>query len=91
MITMTEGFLLGVICACSLLAGIFFLKFWRRTRDSLFLAFGVAFLVEGINRAFILDLANPSRAHPLTYIVRLLASLIILAGILHKNYRSARP
>lgn len=90
MITSTETFLLGVICTCSVLAGLFFLKFWRRTRDSLFLAFGIAFLVEGINRAFILDLPNPNQAHPLTYIVRLLASLIILAGILHKNYRSAR-
>ena len=90
MISMTEGFLLGVICTCSVLAGIFFLKFWRRTGDTLFLAFGVAFLVEGANRAVLLDLPDPSQAHPLTYIVRLLASLIILAGILHKNYRSAR-
>ena len=90
MITMTEGFLLGVISTCSVLAGIFFLKFWRRTRDTLFLAFGIAFLVEGINRAVLLDLADPSNARSLTYIVRLLASLIILAGILHKNYRSAR-
>jgi hypothetical protein len=90
MISMTEGFLLGVICTCSVLAGIFFLKFWRRTRDTLFLAFGIAFLVEGANRAFLLELSNPKQAQPLTYIVRLLASLIILAGILHKNYRSAR-
>jgi hypothetical protein len=85
-----EGFLLGIISTCSVLAGIFFLKFWRRTRDTLFLAFGVAFLVEGVNRAFILDMPDPTQGHPLTFVVRLLASLIILAGILHKNYRSAR-
>jgi uncharacterized membrane protein HdeD (DUF308 family) len=90
MITLTEGFLLGVISTCSVLAGIFFLKFWRRTRDSLFLAFGIAFLVEGVNRAIILDPSHPSQGHPVTYLVRLLASLIILAGILHKNYRTSR-
>ena len=87
---MIENFLLGVICTCSVLAGIFFLKFWRHTRDTLFLAFGIAFLVEGINRAFILDLPDPHQAHPITYVVRLLAALIILVGILHKNYRSSR-
>jgi hypothetical protein len=90
MITPTENFLLGVICTCSVLAGLFFLKFWRRTHDTLFLAFGIAFLVEGINRAVVIDLPEPNVGHPLTYIVRLLAALIILAGILHKNYRSAR-
>ena len=90
MIAMVESFLLGVICTCSLLAGIFFLKFWRRTRDTLFLAFGIAFLVEGVNRAVVVDLPDPGTGHPLTYVVRLLASLIILAGILHKNYRSTR-
>lgn len=90
MITLTEGFLLGIISTCSVLAGLFFLKFWRRTRDGLFLAFGIAFLVEGINRAVILDLPEPSVGSPITYVVRLLASLIILAGILHKNYLSAR-
>ena len=90
MITRTESFLLGVIFTCSVIAGVFFLKFWRRTGDSLFLAFGIAFLVEGINRAFILELQNPNQAHPLTFVVRLLAALIILAGILHKNYSSSR-
>ena len=90
MITRTEIFLLGVISTCSLLAALFFFKFWRRTGDSLFLAFGIAFLVEGINRAFIIDLPNPNQGHPLTFVVRLLAALIILVGILHKNYRSSR-
>ncbi len=42
-----EAFLLGVIATSSLTAGVFFLKFWRKTRDSLFLAFGLAFFVEG--------------------------------------------
>jgi hypothetical protein len=90
MITLTEGFLVGVISTCSVLAGLFFLKFWRRTRDPLFFAFGIAFLVEGINRAVVVDLPEPNQGHPLTYVVRLLASLIILGGILNKNRSPAK-
>lgn len=85
-----EGFLLGVISACSLLAGMFFLKFWRRTRDFLFLAFGMAFVIEGVNRAAVMMLPRPNEGHPLIYGVRLCVSLLILAAILKKNYGGAR-
>ena len=47
---MLEGFLLGVIVTASLTAGAFFLRFWRQTRDTLFLAFAAAFFIEGVNR-----------------------------------------
>lgn len=85
-----EAFLLGVIAITSLTAGLFFLKFWRRTHDSLFLAFSVAFFIEGINRVATLNAAHPNEASPWIYTVRLLAFLIILGGILHKNYGSQR-
>jgi len=81
-----EGFLLGVISTASLTVGLFFLKFWRRTRDPFFLAFAASFLVEAANRAFILFLANPSEASPWTYVVRLLSFLLILAAIFRKNF-----
>jgi uncharacterized membrane protein HdeD (DUF308 family) len=81
-----EAFLLGVIAASSITAAVFFLKFWKRTHDSLFLAFGVAFLIEGVNRIAVLEVERPNEGSPWTYVVRLIAFLIILAGILHKNY-----
>jgi len=80
--------LLGVIAASSITAAVFFLKFWKRTHDSLFLAFGVAFLIEGVNRIAVLGVERPNEGSPWTYVVRLIAFLIILAGILHKNYGS---
>jgi hypothetical protein len=46
-----EGFLIGLIATASVAAGLFFLRFWRDSRDSLFLAFGLAFVIEGVNRA----------------------------------------
>lgn len=83
---MVEGFLIGVIATASFTAGLYFLKFWRQTRDSFFLAFGVSFLLEGINRIGVLFLRTPSAGNPWIYLVRLVAFLLILAAILRKNY-----
>jgi uncharacterized membrane protein HdeD (DUF308 family) len=85
---MITGFLLGVIATSSLIAGMFFLKFWRRTHDVLFLAFGAAFLIEGFNRVTLLFTAHPNEASPWFYLVRLFSFLLILGGILKKNYGS---
>lgn len=82
---MLEGFLLGIIVTASLTASLFFLKFWRSTRDGLFLAFALAFAIEGINRIGFLLVAAPNEGSPTIYIVRLLAFLLILAAILRKN------
>jgi hypothetical protein len=82
---MIEGFLLGVIFTLSLVAALFFFKFWRQTRDGLFLAFALAFLIEGLNRARFLALDSPSEGHPNIYLVRLLAFLLIVAAIVWKN------
>ena len=47
---MIHGFLLGVIVTGSVLAALYFFKFWRRTRDFLFLAFAIFFVIEGLAR-----------------------------------------
>jgi hypothetical protein len=82
---MIEGFLLGIIVACTLAAATFFLKFWRRTRDPLFLAFGVAFLIEAVNRCFVLFIDKPYEGSPWIYLIRLASYVVILVGIIHKN------
>lgn len=83
---MIEGFLLGVIATASITAGAFFLKFWRNTGDSFFLAFGASFVIEGVNRAAVLLEEKPSEGSPWTYLIRLLSLLLILGAILRKNY-----
>jgi uncharacterized membrane protein HdeD (DUF308 family) len=84
---MINGFLLGIIATTSFTAGIFFLRFWRDTRDSLFLAFAVAFIIEALNRTAMLLLSQPNEGSPWIYIVRFFAFLLILIGILNKNRR----
>jgi hypothetical protein len=90
MSTIAEGFLIGVISACSLAAGLFFLKFWRRTRDFLFLAFGIAFLAQGANSAAVLQVPKPNEGTITIFGVRLLISVLILAAIVKKNVESRR-
>jgi len=84
---MLEGFLLGLLVCGSLVAGCYFLKFWRRTRDPLFLAFGLAFVIEGLNRSASLLLDEPARGHVVIYLVRLFCYLLILGAIVNKNRR----
>jgi hypothetical protein len=87
---MIEGFLIGVIASSSLLAGLFFLRFWRDTRDPLFLAFATAFLIESVNRCVLLLLRQPNEGAVGVYLVRCFAFLIIIAGVVNKN-RSTKP
>jgi Family of unknown function (DUF5985) len=82
---MIEGFLLGVIVVASLTAGAFFMRFWRQTHDLLFLGFGAAFIIEGLNRLAFLFLEAPNEGLPAIYMVRLFSYLLILAAIVNKN------
>jgi hypothetical protein len=82
------AFLSGAVAAGFLLAGLFFLRFWKRTRDGLFLAFAAAFVLLGLGQA-LLALANvPDEERSWLYLVRLLAFALILAAIIRKNRRS---
>ena len=80
-----DYFLLGFIAACSLLAGLYFLRFYRSTRDPLFLAFLVFFVVQGCTNAAILELSRPNLGTPMIFLIRLLSVLVVLAAILWKN------
>jgi hypothetical protein len=80
-----DYFLLGFIAACSLVAGLFFLRFYRSTRDPLFLAFLVFFVVQGCTNTAILELAQPNLGTPMIFLIRLLSVLVVLVAILWKN------
>lgn len=86
MISVFEAFMLGVVATAFLTAALFFLVYWRRSRDPLFLSFAIAFAMEAFNDASLLGSPHPNDASRWYYIVRLLSFLIILGGILKKNY-----
>jgi len=83
---MINGFLLGVIATASVMSGVFFLRFWKRTHDSFFLAFAASFIIEAFNRAAVIFSDKPNEANPWTYFIRLFSIVLILAAILRKNY-----
>jgi hypothetical protein len=85
---MTAGelnqFLLGgVVVACAV-AGLYFLRFWRRSGDRLFLIFGVAFWTLGVNW-LALAFTRQDEARTWLYVVRLFAFVLILYGVVDKN------
>ncbi|MGH7629803.1 MAG: DUF5985 family protein [Gemmatimonadales bacterium] len=83
----------GAIVMGYFVAGLFFLKYWRDTRDRLFLVFAVAFWMLGVQRALInlIDIAAEHQA--LFYLLRLAAFLLIMWAVVDKNLvrRRVRP
>jgi uncharacterized membrane protein HdeD (DUF308 family) len=80
--------LLGAIAMASLVAGLFFLRFWKDTRDRFFLFFSVSFFVEGVNRFALAMTSDPNEGRPFFYFVRFLSFLLILIAIVDKNLSS---
>ncbi len=80
-----DFFLLGFIAACSLVAGLFFLRFWRSTQDLLFIAFAVFFVVQGACNIAIVSLPHPNVGSLWVFLLRLLSVLTVLGAIVWKN------
>lgn len=80
-----DMFLLGFIAALSLIAALYFLRFWRATRDIVFLSFVLFFLVQGCIEGVDLTLPHPNLGSVWIFIARLLSILAVLAAILAKN------
>ena len=80
-------FLSGAVTLGFILCGLHFLGFWKRTRDSLFLAFACAFWLLGLNQA-ILALADiPVEERSWVYLLRLAAFVLIIVAVAGKNRR----
>jgi hypothetical protein len=87
--TIFLNFLSGAVTALFLVAGLFFLRFWKRTHDGLFLAFAWAFFLLGVGQGLLTLAVIPDEERSLLYLIRLAAFALILAAIIRKNRRSA--
>jgi hypothetical protein len=79
-------FLLGIVVGFSLVAGLFFLRFWKSTRDPLFIAFALFFVIQGFNYTALLAAEHPNEGNLLHTVVRLVAVVGLLGAILWKNF-----
>ncbi|HWF98926.1 MAG TPA: DUF5985 family protein [Steroidobacteraceae bacterium] len=85
-------FMWGVLAMASVTAALFFLRFWRQSRERLFVFFALAFagLAANWTGLAIIDHPTDEASQDYAYIVRLVAFVILLIGILDKNRRSGR-
>jgi uncharacterized membrane protein HdeD (DUF308 family) len=77
----------GAVAMASGVAALFFLRFWRQTRDGFFLYFAAAFALDAVTR-FVLSAADLSEeTEPLIYLARLVTFSLIIVAIVRKNRR----
>lgn len=79
------GFFGGALTLGYLIAAAFFLKFWRRTRDALFMTFAAAFALLALNQSVPVIFDIPREDQAPVYLLRLAAFSLIIWGILRKN------
>ena len=80
-------FLAGSTSVSLLVIALFFLRFWKQTRDRLFLFFAGSFVIqmlERIARAVTVD----NEWAPYVYLVRLSSFLLIIWAVVDKNRRT---
>ncbi|WGS23039.1 MULTISPECIES: DUF5985 family protein [unclassified Bradyrhizobium] len=81
----------GAASMASLAVALFFLKFWRRTRDTFFLIFAAAFAIDAISR-FALGMSQVSdTTEPMYLLPRLVMFGLIVAAIIGKNAERSGP
>lgn len=77
-------YLNGSLAALSWVIGLFFIRYWRLTRDRFFVFFAAAFWIMAINWSAVAAFATDETRH-FFYLFRLLAFLLILVAIVDKN------
>jgi uncharacterized membrane protein HdeD (DUF308 family) len=86
-----DKFVMGALAMALAVAGLFFLRFWKQTRDRLFLIFAVAFWLLGLTRIALALTPQSQEHHSYVYLIRLLAFVLILLAIADKNLARKTP
>ena len=80
-------FLWGALCMGSAMIGLYFLRYWKTTREPLFAWFAVAFVVMALNWLGLALIDPNSEVRHTLYLLRLAAFVLIIVGIIGKNRR----
>jgi Family of unknown function (DUF5985) len=86
---MASSFMSGMIAMGLFTAGLFFLRFWRRTGDGLFIAFGLAFCLLSLNYVLLEATGISREEQSWIYLIRLAAFALIIVAIVAKNMNGA--
>jgi hypothetical protein len=80
--------MLGAIAMACFTASLFFLRFWKETKDRFFLFFSISFVAEGTVRVVQVLVDHDNEQAPYIYLIRLFGFSVILYAIFDKNRRS---
>jgi hypothetical protein len=83
-------FFYGMITMGFVVSGLLFFRFWWRTSDILFLAFGVAFCLFALNEALIGQLTVMDAMQSWRFLPRLAGFILIILAIIWKNIPDTR-
>jgi hypothetical protein len=81
-------FLSGFVSCGFVVTGLFFLRFWRRSGDGLFVWFAIAFWLLGAGQTILTLSGIPMEERSSIYLIRLAAFLVILFAVVRKNRAS---
>jgi hypothetical protein len=85
-----EAMVTGAMACASFVVGLFFLKFWKSSRDRFFLYFALSFWIQGLNRIHLGISGSSQEDSAGIYIIRLIAYVLILIAIWEKNREPRR-
>lgn len=80
-------FLQGILAAGYGVASLFFLRFWRRSRDRFFLFFSLAFAALMIQAAALTVMGLSESSRTSLYGLRAIAFMLIVVALIVKNRR----
>jgi len=80
-------FISGMTTMGLVVASLFFLRFWRRTGDTLFVYFGMSFCLLAVSQALAAISGVPGDDRSWIYLLRLAGFLLLIVGIVSKNLR----
>lgn len=83
-------FLSGMVTMGFVACAVFFLRFWHRTRDRLFLAFGAAFFLFALNQTLVALSGYPREDQSIFYLLRLAGFALLVGAIIAKNTTGRR-
>ena len=86
----TVIFLQGISSMGAYASSLFFFRFWRQSRDSLFVFFSGAFALLGLSWSLLALFAPTAESAPYIYSLRLIAFALIIGGTISKNRETDR-
>jgi len=84
---LVRQFLWGMLTMANLVAALLLLRFWRVSRDRLFLFFAAAFAMLSLNWLGLSAIDPALETRHFVYLLRFGAFVLLIAGIVDKNRR----